>query len=345
MKRKNILSFMIYIILILFSIGFVSAEEKQMDIITTYNKWFIEKYNQKIKEIEREKEILKKLKELEEEERKREIKKYQEHIKRYIKIDDLLNKSKYIIFLRLNIDWLNFIEYKWKKYIFYIKPIYLKNEAKATKIEKNFKKDLESLFKINDIIKLKEKVKQIEEKYSVKNFYKLFTMDEFMQFFSFSFWRLSDEKIPIEFGEDIKYFNSLYYIPDKLSKYINNEHIYFYFPINREYISRKLQTDIDKFDFNKSYCAWIKYDDGFYFADSMACIFKNYNKYWWIIWFDFDSSKNMLILERINLKIINRWNELIDIAIIVAWVVLAFIVKAFLNFLRKEKEQHEQDVL
>jgi len=38
MKRKNILSFMIYIILILFSIGFVSAEEKQMDIITTYNK-------------------------------------------------------------------------------------------------------------------------------------------------------------------------------------------------------------------------------------------------------------------------------------------------------------------
>jgi len=315
----------------------------QLDLITTFNKWFVKKYIQDRKRIEEEQKKIEELKKLSEQERQKRLMQYWLLLKIYSKIENVIDNADYVLIVKFNINSLNYFNYKGEKYIFYIKPFIFKNLSKNKKykwLDKQITQDLTKLLSINNLVLLKQEINKIQEKYQLKDFYQIIPLNQISRFFNYKIWWLSQDKFQINL-ENMKYFNSLYYIPNRIKDDIWQNYIYFYFPISKKFIENIEDRNIAKVDFNKFYCVWLKYLDNFYTLNKTICNFKEHsqNK---IITMNFN---NVETLNKLNLDIVDRGKEVLDIIIIVLWPIFAYLIYLFLRYLKIERHQHEQDTL
>lgn len=316
---------------------------QKLDLITTFNKWFVEKYIQDRKQISEEQIKIEQLKKLSKEERQKRLMQYWLLLKIYSKIENIIDKSDYILLVKFNINWLNYFNYKGEKYIFYIKPFVFHNLSKNKKykgLDSDIKKDLNKLLTINNLIQLKQEIDKIQTKYQLKDFYQIIPLNQISQYFNYQLWWLSQDKFQINI-ENMKYFNSLYYIPNRLKNDIWEDYIYFYFPVSKKYIENIEDRNIDSIDFNKFYCVWLKYIDNFYTINKTICNFKDHNQNK-IIKINFN---NLETLQKLDLNVVDRWKDLFDILIIALWPIFAYLIYLFLRYLKIERHQHEQDNL
>ncbi len=320
-----------------------TQNESRLNLITTFNEWFVKKYIQDRKQIIEEQKKIEELKKLSEQERQKRLMQYWLLLKIYSKIEKNIDNADYILLVKFNINWLNYFNYKGEKYIFYIKPFIFHNLSKNKKyqwLDKQIKQDLKQLLNINDLVQLKQAIIKIQDKYHLKDFYQIIPLNQISKFFNFKIWWLSQEKFQINL-ENMKYYNSLYYIPNRLKNNIWQDYIYFYFPVSKKFIEDIVDRNIDEIDFNKFYCVWLKYLDNFYTIDKTICNFKekSINK---IITINFN---NVEILKKLDLNIVDRWKEILDIIIILLWPIFAYLIYLFLRYLKTERHQHEQDTL
>ena len=316
----------------------------QLNLITTFNKGFIDKYNQDLKKIQETQRIIEKIKELDKQQQEQEFLKYWQMIQLFTNIENTIDKADYVLLFKYNINSINYFDYKWQKFIFYLKPIIFENLSRNPKykwIEDKLKKDLEALLQINDLKQLKDTIDKIKQKYLLKDFYQIIPISKLNNYFKFKLWRWNQTLFDIQIP-NLQYYNSLYYIPNTVNKYIDKNYIYFYFPVGKQDLENIIDSKIDSIDFNKFYCLELKYTDSFYYIDKWACNFLQNSKYNKIIELDMSSSE---VLKQINLKVVDRWNEVIDIVVILSGILFALLLFYFLKYLKIKRHQHEQDAL
>lgn len=319
----------------------VSKDIHSVNILTNFNKWYIDKYKEnldKIKKI-RDKIYIEKNKE---KDKQNQI--LMAQFQQYIKIENNVNKADYILLIKYNLKNITFFNYKGQTYLFYLYPFVLTKweniqNQKVENVKLSLQSELQTLLTYNNLNEIEKKIKEIKSKYKLNTFYKIMKLSDIYKYNILKIGRISQSKININIP-DLSVYNTLYYIPKKIEKEIDDKYIYFYIPIKKTDIEWLEQSQIKKEDFNKFYCVNYQYNDNFYFLNKTICdLYKNTDKNWFIK-IDLSDSLNKIVY-KVNIS--RRWKEFIDIWIMLFWIIFAFIIYFSVRHLRKKKYQYENE--
>lgn len=319
----------------------VSKDIHSVNILTNFNKWYIDKYKENLNKIKklRDKIYIEKNKE-----KDKQNKMLMAQFQQYIKIENNVNKADYILLIKYNLKNITFFNYKGQTYLFYLYPFVLTKweniqNQKVENVKLSLQSELQTLLTYNNLNEIEKKIKEIKSKYKLNTFYKIMKLSDIYRYNILKIGRISQSKININIP-DLSVYNTLYYVPKKIEKEIDNKYIYFYIPIKKSDIEWLEQSQIKKEDFNKFYCVNYQYNDNFYFLNKTICdLYKNAGKNWFIK-INLSDSLNKIVY-KVNIS--RRWKEFIDIWIMLFWIIFAFIIYFSVRHLRKKKYQYENE--
>lgn len=255
------------------------------DIIYNINKKYFQEKQKKKAEFENEIEII--LSKVEKKETT--IDNVNSKYKKYIEIEDAVNKADYIYVLALPIDQFLFkSDWDLEKIIITRDPILQNNSwTDDPSLEKTIQSEIQEVMLTADYAEMRDKINYFREKYS-RDYSSIFVEKTLEQFYNDLHINISyKDKLFVQSYtyQNKRYMNSLEYLPKKLKqleKYTEDYYlIYIPFSVNQNVsnILKWLDNQKQIFKNSSEMCVMIEYNDNYQEFEDYFCWFNE--TFWW----------------------------------------------------------------